>query len=83
MNKKESDDLTNSMLVADCLLRLKSLENLLIAKGVFTKEEFEEEMNGMAKIIAKSILEKAKVQGDIEEMVKSLQGFTKKPPTEN
>ena len=83
MNKKESDDLTNSMLVADCLLRLKSLENLLIAKGVFTKEEFEEEMNGMAKIIAKSILEKAKVQGDIEEMVKSLQGFGKKPPTEN
>ena len=83
MNKKESDELTNSMLVADALLRLKSLENLLIAKGVFTKEEFEEEMNGMAKIIAKSILEKAKVQGDIEEMVKSLQGLPKKNPTEN
>jgi hypothetical protein len=83
MNKKESDDLTNSMLIADALLRLKSMENILIAKGVFTREEFQAEMDGLAKQIAKSILEKANIQGNIEDLIKELQAVPKKSPSGN
>lgn len=85
MNKKESDELTNSMLIADALLRVKSMENLLIAKGIFTKEELAAEVDGMAKQIAKSILEKVNLKGDIDELIKSIQNAqsTRKDPSEN
>jgi hypothetical protein len=85
MNKKESDELTNSLLIADALLRIKSIENLLIAKGIFTKEELSAEMNSMTKQIAKSILEKANIKGDIDELIKSIQNAqaTRKDQTEN
>jgi len=83
MNKKESEELTNSLLVADALLRLRTLEKLLISKGVFTQEEFNQEMDTLAKQIAKSILEKAHVKGDIDEMIKSLKDTPFKPPKDN
>ena len=73
MNKKESEQLTNDMLVADTLLRLKTMESLLVSKGIFTKEEFLEEMSVIARQIAKTILQNANIQGDIEDLVKSLQ----------
>lgn len=83
MNKKESEELTNSLLIADTLLRLRTIEKLLISKGVFTQEEFNQEMDTLAKQIAKSILEKANVKGDIDEMIKSLKDASFKPPKDN
>ena len=80
MNKKESTDLTNDMLVADILLRLRTLENILIKKGVFTKDEFQEEMEHLAKQIAKSILQNAGVPGEIDDILKSLKFDSKKEP---
>lgn len=73
MNKKEANDLTNEMLMTDALLRIKAMESILISKGVFTSEELSEEINAIAQQIAKSILEKAKIPGDIGELLKSLQ----------
>jgi hypothetical protein len=52
MNKKETQELTNDMLITDALLQLKTLQDLLIAKGVFTKEEFLETMEEIAKKVA-------------------------------
>jgi len=84
MSKKEENELQNSMLIADALLRLKAIENILVKKGLINQEEFSAEMEVIARNIAKSILEKANVQGDIEELVNSLRSApAKKPPTEN
>lgn len=83
MNKKESEELTNSLLIADALLRLRTLEKLLVSKGIFTQEEFNEEMDVIAKQIAKSILEKAQVKGDLDEMIKSLKDAKFNPPKDN
>lgn len=73
MNKKESEELTSEMLITDALLRIKTIENLLVAKGLFTKEEFLQEMESIAKQIAKSVLQKAGVTQEIDELLKSLQ----------
>lgn len=78
MNKKQSESLTNDMLVADALLRIKTIENLLIAKGIFTSDEFTNEMESIAAKIAKTILQNAKVPGDLDKLIDSLQGSKKK-----
>lgn len=72
MNKKESEALTNDLLIADALLRIRALENLLIAKGIFTKEEYSAEMELVTKQIAKILLEKANVGGNLDELIDSL-----------
>lgn len=77
MNKNEAKELTNDVLIADALLRLRTLEVLLINKGIFTQEEFTHEMSTIANQIAKSILQKAQVPGDLDELIKNL-GSTKK-----
>jgi len=76
MNKKETKELTNDMLIADALLRLKAIENLLVAKGIVSKDELLEEMESVAKQIAKSILQKAGAHEQIEDL---LNAFQKKP----
>jgi len=73
MNKKESLELTNDMLIADALLRLKALENILIAKGICSKEEISLEMEEIAKKIAKSILQKAGIPEAIDDLLKTFQ----------
>jgi hypothetical protein len=78
MSKKDHNDLSNEMMVADALLRLRAMENLLIAKGIFTQEEFSKEMSAIATQIAKTILQKAKVPGDLDELIRSLQEPPKK-----
>lgn len=78
MDKKQTETLTNDMLVADALLQLKALENLLVAKGIFTEEEFINEMSAIAAKIAKTILQNAKVPGNIDELINSLQTTPKK-----
>lgn len=79
MSKKEQpNELSNEMMMADALLRLRAIENLLMAKGIFTKEEFSQEMSAIATQIAKTILQKANVPGDLDELIKSLQEPKKK-----
>lgn len=78
MNKQEAEELTNSMLIADALLRLRAVENLLISKGIFTQEELHQEMGVVTSQIAKSLLEKANVSGDLDELIKGLQENNKK-----
>jgi TPP-dependent pyruvate/acetoin dehydrogenase alpha subunit len=80
MNKKQAEELTNDVLIADALLRLKTLENLLISKGIFTKEEFDTATSEIASKIAKSILQKANVPGDLDALIQGLQGNKPKLP---
>lgn len=72
MNKKEAEELTDHILITDALIQLKVIQDLLISKGVFTKEEFDKSIDSLSKQIAKSILESANVPGDIDAMLDSL-----------
>ena len=83
MSKKEHNEFSDEMMLPDALLRLRALENLLMAKGIFTQEEFSQEMSGIAAQIAKSILQKANVPGDLDELIKSLQQEPKKKVEDN
>jgi hypothetical protein len=64
MNKKDAQAITNDIIIADALVRVKTLENLLIAKGLFTREEYNQEMEKVTQIISKSILEKAGIDAN-------------------
>lgn len=80
MNKKQAEELTNDVLIADALLRLKTLETILVAKGIFTLEEYNAAMNDIASKIARTILQNANVPGNIDELIRGLQGNKKKDP---
>lgn len=72
MNKDDAKGLTSDVLITDALLQLRALEKILIDKGVFTKEEFAQELEVITKQITKTILQKANVQGNLDEIVDSL-----------
>lgn len=77
MNKKQAEELTNDVLITDALLKLKTLEKLLIDKNIITAEEFNSTMNDIASKIAKTILQKANVPGNLDELIAGLQGKKK------
>lgn len=72
MNIKNTQDLTNDVLMADVLIRLKSLETLLISKGVFTENEFKFQIKEITQLLSLSILEKANVPGDHSKIIEDL-----------
>lgn len=80
MNKKQAEDLTNDMMIVDALLRLKTLENILLSKGIITQQEYEQVLSEIANKIAKSILQKASVPGNLDNLINELQGNKKKMP---
>lgn len=78
MDKKQAVELTNDVLIADALLRLKTLETILINKGIFSQEEYDVVMNDIASKVAKTILQRANVPGDLDKLIESLSGNKKK-----
>lgn len=72
MEKKIDNEFT----VADALLRIKAMENLLIAKGIFTQEELKKEIFKVSAVVMKEILTKANVPGDIDKLINDLQSTT-------
>lgn len=58
--------------VAEVLLRIKVIEKILISNKITTQEELSKELRLMFNVVAKSILEKANVQGDLDEILKSM-----------
>lgn len=72
MKKENAVQLTNDLLIADALIRIKSIENLLIKNGILTQDQITEEMKNVSEIILKMILEKSKIPGDIDKLLKDL-----------
>lgn len=75
MDKK--DKLNDQLTLTDALLRLKSLESLLIRKGIFTQAEYSAEMESVTRAIAKSFLKDAGVAGDLDSIINELVNSTK------
>jgi len=65
-------EITNEVLIADALLRLRALESLLITKGIITEKEFEEQLTGLTNQITKVLLQKANVPGDLDDIIAKL-----------
>jgi hypothetical protein len=80
MNKKEAEDLTTHVLIADILVRVTALEKILIAKGVCTQDELTEEIKKLTTILAKNILQRSNVPGDLDELINELQAKKDETP---
>jgi len=73
MNKKDAEEITNSVLIASALLGLRAIEQLLIEKGFFTKEEYTQKLQMLVKETSKDILQKANISGDLDDLLANLQ----------
>lgn len=78
MSKKQAEELSDDVLIADAILRISTLENLLVNKGIFTREEFERATAEAANNIAKVILQRANVPGDLDQIIRNLPGYRDK-----
>ena len=77
MNDQKKPVITADMITADLMLRITSLENLLISKGLITQEELSTTSENVAKQVAKIVLQKANVPAkDIDGMIENMA----KPP---
>jgi hypothetical protein len=81
MNKTQAEQLTNDVLILDVLLRLKTLETLLVSKGLVTQEEYDAATQEISSKIMRTILERSNVPGDLDVLIKDLQAKSK--PTGN
>jgi hypothetical protein len=70
--KNDMSEITNDMLFADIMLRLTAMENLLLSKGLFTKEELVIATEDIAKKIEQIMLAKASTLKTVEELISSL-----------
>lgn len=68
-DKAGKKDITSEVMLADLMLRVTSLESILIAKGIFTKEEFSAVNEEIAKKVAKIVLEKTKTPKEADEFI--------------
>lgn len=72
MEKQEAQQLTNDVLMADVLIRLKAIENILLAKKIFTDLELQGEIRSITEVLSMTILQKANVPGDLDKIVEDL-----------
>lgn len=72
MDKDQATELTNNIAIADILVRLTALENTLINSGIMSKDKYLEEIKTLSSKVAKSILQKANIPGDLEELIKNI-----------
>lgn len=63
----KSKEVSDNNLLIDALIRVKTLETILLKKGTFTAEEYSEQMTEITNHIVRVILEKAKEKGTMTE----------------
>ena len=76
--KDPKKELTNEFLLADIMLRITTLEKILLEKGIFTQEELSVTTDEIAKRVAKVVLEKAQSSKHLEDLVTDLQKIEEK-----
>jgi hypothetical protein len=62
MDKDQSQQLTNDVLIADALLRIRVLELLLVQKGIVSESELQQVVQDLSEKITNSILQKSGIQ---------------------
>lgn len=64
-----SDKINNDMLIAEALIRIFAIEKLLEDKGIITSDDFHAEMEKVAIMLARNLLQKANIPGDIDAII--------------
>ena len=54
------DELENILFMSEVLIKVTAMQNMLIAKGVFTLEEINEELMKVTKIVTETFLKNSK-----------------------
>lgn len=72
MFNPKNNDMSNDIMIADILLRITTLEKLLVSKGILSQEEINTTMDDLSSKILKSILEKSNIPGDHDEILKNM-----------
>lgn len=65
--------INNTQSITEALIRIKVIEKILINSNLTTQEELNQELKNISNIILKEILIKANVQGDLDQIIESLQ----------
>jgi len=68
MNKKDLERLEQEIMMADILLRITALEQILVEKKLITNEEIVSRMKDLSEQVAKSILAKANVSTELSQL---------------
>jgi TPP-dependent pyruvate/acetoin dehydrogenase alpha subunit len=63
-DEKKKPEITNDILLADIMLRITTMEKILIDKGIIGKEEFLVTMEEIAKSVSKVVIDRAKASTD-------------------
>ena len=53
----ENNPITNDVVLTDILIRIKTIENMLIAAGIINEEEYKQNLKKTVDLICKSIHE--------------------------
>jgi hypothetical protein len=61
-SKNQTQQLTNDVLIADALLRIRVLELLLVQKGIVSELELQQVVQDLSEKITNSILQKSGIQ---------------------
>jgi len=82
-NMADDKELSTDILIADVMLRLTVLENLLIKKGLLTREEVQAMTDELTQKISKAVLAKINATKNIDEFISSLKGEKKNTSSNN
>ena len=70
--KNEDDDLKNTALMSDILIKITAIEKIMISKGIITNDELAKEITIISRFVAKSMLKRARVTGDLDKIIDDL-----------
>jgi hypothetical protein len=83
MSKKDDQELTNYLLLAETLLRITALETVLIENKIITKESLSEVINKLSDQAAKNVLKQINVSGNIDEILSQASSSNKDKKIQN
>jgi hypothetical protein len=73
MTNANKPAIVDDILVADLLLRIQALQNLLVKKLIISDAEFQNEIKLVSRPFLKVILEKANVLGNLDQLIDDLE----------
>lgn len=71
MNNKENIDI--DILIADLMIRISTVEKLLISKNIISQEEYSSELESLAKSVSEMVLKTAEKSSNLEDFIKQME----------
>lgn len=71
MNNKENIDV--DILIADLMIRISTVEKLLISKNIISQEEYSSELESLAKSVSEMVLKTAEKSSNLDDFIKKME----------